>query len=163
MKISAIVAIGKNREIGLKNQMLWHIKSDFKNFKNLTMGHYLVMGRKTFESIGKPLPGRNTIVLTSDLFYKAENCHMAHSVDEALAFAKKKKESELFVCGGVKVYKDFLPLVDTLYLSKVSYEGTADAFFPPYEHFNWLIEEEKYHSAVGDQLAWTYQKLIKKN
>ena len=165
MKISAIAAVGKNREIGLNNKLIWHISDDLKNFKNLTMDHHLVMGRKTFESIGKTLKGRKVIVLTSDPYLNVKDNYVAHSVDEAIFIAENHGETELMVCGGEKVYRDFLSHCDTLYLSNVEYEGKADTFFPEYDSKDWTTTREEFHPEKGDTPSWTYQilKRVKKD
>jgi dihydrofolate reductase len=139
--ISLIAAIGKNRELGLNNKLLWHLPEDFKIFKKETMGHTLLMGRKTFESIGKPLPGRTTIVLTRDRAFSHQGVSVAHSPEEALSLVKQ--DEELFVCGGAEIYKLFLSRADRLYLSYVDFSGEADAFFPEFEKSQWRVEREE--------------------
>ena len=127
MKISMIVAYGKNWEIGLNNEMLWHISEDFKNFKTITSGHHILMGRKTFESIGKPLPNRTSIVLSNSGF-KHEGVHTFNDIQEAFNFARESAEEELFIIGGANIYETLFPYVDKMYLSEVDFEGVADAF-----------------------------------
>lgn len=163
MKISAIAAIGKNREIGFENKLLWKIPNDLKNFKELTMGHTLIMGRKTYESIGRGLNGRSFIILTSDPYYSVSGHQAAHGVDEAIYLAKQKNTKELFICGGAKVYKDFLPLVETLYLSKVNFEGGADTYFPEFEHYDWKLIEEKFYPSEGvNTPSWSFNVFSKR-
>ena len=159
MNISAIAAVGKNREIGLNNKLIWKISEDLKNFKKITMGHHLIMGRKTFDSIGKSLEGRKIIVLTSDPYLDVKDNYVAHSVDEAIFIAENKNETELMICGGEKVYRDFLPLCQTLYLSKVDFEGEADTFFPELNEQEWTKTREDYHPEVETTPAWTFQVL----
>ena len=130
MKISMIVAYGKNWEIGLNNEMLWHISEDFKNFKTITSGHHILMGRKTFESIGKPLPNRTSIVL-SNTGFKHEGVHTFNDIQEAFNFARESAEEELFIIGGANIYETLFPYVDKMYLSEVDFEGVADAFLKP--------------------------------
>ena len=127
MKISMIVAYGKNWEIGLNNEMLWHISEDFKNFKTITSGHHILMGRKTFESIGKPLPNRISIVLSNSGF-KHEGVHTFNDIQEAFNFTRESAEEELFIIGGANIYETLFPYVDKMYLSEVDFEGVADAF-----------------------------------
>lgn len=161
MIVSLIAAIGKNRELGKDNQMLWHIREDFKHFKETTMGHTLLMGRKTFESIGRPLPGRQTLILTRDESYQQNDCVTVHSIDEALNYAKTKGEDHLFIAGGGEVYGQFLPLCDQLILSHVDFEGEADAFFPKVNYSDWSIASEKQFSPTEKAPAWrlvTYKK-----
>ncbi|MBT3586526.1 MAG: dihydrofolate reductase [Halobacteriovoraceae bacterium] len=161
MDISLIVAMGNNREIGKDNSLLWHIKEDFKNFKKVTMGHHMVMGRKTFESIGKALPGRTTIILTRDKSYEQADCLVAHSKEEAIVLASQRGESELFICGGREIYELFMPLADKLYLSKVDFEGEADTYFPKFEESPWNMLEERIYCKNELAPAWRYQVLTK--
>ena len=153
MKISMIVAIGKNNEIGHDNKMLWHIPEDFKSFKEITMGHHMVMGRKTFESIGKPLPGRTSMVLSKNKFTQ-ENVEVYDDVDELIEAAKSKNLKELFIIGGGKIYDLFMPIADKLYVSHVDYEGKADAFFPKIEEELWKIKETKKYEKTAKTPAW---------
>jgi len=161
MDISLIVAIGRNREIGKDNSLLWHIRRDFQNFKKVTMGHHLVMGRKTYESIGKTLPGRTTIILTRDQNYVQNDCLLAHSIEEAIQLAIQRGERELFICGGENIYKQFMPLADKIYLSRVDFEGNADTFFPEFEERPWHMLEERIYCASEQDPAWRFQLLTK--
>jgi len=164
MIISIIAAIGKNREIGLKNDLIWKISEDLQNFKKITMGKHLVLGRKTYQSIGKALKGRKVIVLTSDPYFEAPDCKVATSIDEAVFYAKQAGEDELMICGGAKVYKDFLPKSDRMYLSQVDYEGEADTFFPEFNSSEWLLDKEEFHPAKEESgtPSWTFQILLRK-
>lgn len=162
MILSAIAAIGKNREIGLQNKMLWHIKEDFQNFKKITMGHHILMGRKTFESINKVLPERTSLVLTKkDIVVNHKDVHLFSSTKKAMNFAQSNNENELFVIGGGEIYKELLPQCQRLYLSQVNYSGKADTFFPEYEHFSWKIQEERKIPASENSLEWTFKILEK--
>ncbi len=129
--MEAIVAMARNRVIGVENHIPWHIPEDFRWFKQLTMGHTLLMGRRTFESIGHPLPGRQTIVL-SHSWMPPVGVGVVRSVDELLAEAKK--HDRLFVCGGANIYKQLLPFCTDLYLTLVKDTPKGDAFIPPFEH-----------------------------
>lgn len=142
-----IVAYGKNWEIGLNNQMLWHISEDFKNFKKITSNHHILMGRKTFESIGKPLPNRTSLVLTRGDF-SHEGVHTFNNVKDALDFAKQSKEEELFVIGGANIYETLFPYVEKMYLSEVDFQGEADAYLKKIDFSSWEIIEEKNYEAV---------------
>jgi len=137
VKISMIVAMGKNRQIGIENEIPWHLPEDLKFFKKTTLGHHIVMGRKTFESIGKPLPGRTTIILTKNPDYQVKDCITASSIEEAIELAKGAGEDELIICGGANVYSQALPRADRLYLTTVDYSGKADAFFPELKSGDW--------------------------
>ena len=167
MKISMIVAYGKNWEIGLNNEMLWHISEDFKNFKTITSGHHILMGRKTFESIGKPLPNRTSLVLSNSGF-EHEGVHTFSDVQEAFNFARQSAEEELFIIGGANIYETLFPYVDKMYLSEVDFEGVADAFLKPIDFSTWdLIEEKAYdeileHGKVKSP-AWKFKVWVKKD
>ncbi len=137
-RVSIVAAIGRNREIGKGNQLLWHISDDLKRFKKLTLGHPVIMGRKTFESIvamlGKPLPGRQNIVVTRDPSWNYEGVAVARSIEDALEKAGAFDSEEVFVGGGADVWRQSLPHVDKLYLTLIDDEKESDAFFPEYEH-----------------------------
>jgi dihydrofolate reductase len=167
MKISMIVAYGNNWEIGLDNQMLWHISEDFKNFKAITSGHHILMGRKTFESIGKPLPNRTSIVLSNSGF-EHEGVHTFNDVQEAFNFARKSAEEELFIIGGANVYESLFPYVDKMYLSEVNYDGKADAFLKQIDFSTWDLSEEKSYDAIiqDEEIkspAWNFKVWVKKD
>jgi len=143
-RISAIAAIGKNRELGRTNDLIWRISEDIKRVKQLTMGHPLIMGRKTYESIGKPLPGRTTIIVTRDPNFRAEGCVVVHSLEDALKQAREIETEEIFIFGGAQLYEQALPIIDRLYLTIVDAEDpTADTYFPDYDDFAKVIEKEK--------------------
>lgn len=142
-KISIIAAIGKNRELGKDNKLLWHIKEDLQHFKKITTGHPIIMGQKTFESLGKPLPNRTNIVLTLDKNYHPAGVVIALSMDEALAAAKRANSEEIFFAGGGQIYRQALPLADRLYLTLVDIEKEADTFFPDYSKFKKVISKEE--------------------
>ena len=139
MTISMIAAVGKNRELGKGNELIWRISEDLKFFKATTMGHPIIMGRKTFESLPKALPGRKNIVITFNKAYTAEGAVVVHSVDEAIAAADT---DEAFIIGGESIYKAFLGVCDKMYLTLIDGEDSdADAFFPEYENMQWKTEE----------------------
>lgn len=134
VKISMIAAVAKNLAIGKDNKLLWHIPEDLKRFKELTKGHAVVMGNKTFESLGRPLPQRTNIVIAKDENYKADGCVVVHSLDDAIEAAKKSESDEIFIIGGGSIYAQFLPRADKLYITKVDKEFDGDVFFPAYGH-----------------------------
>ncbi len=152
-RISIIAAIGMNRELGKQNGLLWHIPEDLKRFKTLTLGHPVIMGRNTFESIitalGKPLPERTNIVVmrnTESRCAAADEWHtmVAHSMEEALERAGEINDKEVFIGGGAQIYKLALPFADRLYLTLIDDGKEADTFFPEYEQmFTKIISEEK--------------------
>ena len=135
MKISILVAASENNVIGKDNKLIWHISHDLKRFKMLTMGHHIIMGRKTFESIGKALPGRINVVITRNKDYKAEDCIIVHSIDEALSVAKD--DNEAFVIGGEAIFKETLPLAGKLYLTRIHKTFEGDAFLPEFDVTQW--------------------------
>ena len=162
MKISIIAALGKNNEIGLNNDLLWSISEDLQNFKKITMGHYLVMGRKTYQSIGKELKGRKLIILSSDPYLSVGAHLIAHSVEEAIYLAEKNGEEELMICGGAKVYKDFLPKANQMYLSRIDWEGDADTYFPDFDDSLWSLKKEDFYPQKSDSApSWSFQFLQK--
>lgn len=140
MIVSLIVAYGPKREIGLDNKLLWHISEDLKNFKKLTLGKSIVMGRKTFESIGKALPERLNIVLSNNAELVIPGVEVITdplmAFDLALEF-NDNEESELVVIGGAEIFNIYLPYVQKIYLSEVAYEGAADTFFPELDMKEW--------------------------
>jgi len=156
-RISAIAAIGENRELGKDGRLIWHIKDDLRRLKKLTTGHPLIMGRKTYESIGRPLPDRTNIIVTRDKHYGAEGCIVTHSLEEALQKAREADNEEIFVFGGAELYKQALPLVDRLYLTLIhARDSDADTFFPDYGEFTKVIEKEK---RGGDGLEYEWVTL----
>lgn len=141
--ISVIVAVGKNREIGRKNELLFDIPEDMQRFVDVTKGHTVVMGDKTFQSIGKPLPGRKNIVVTLNKDYKAKGCETRYSLDEVLEEASKTDE-EIFIIGGGIIYKLSLPHAQKLYITEVEAEvPDADTYFPDYSEFKKVIYERQ--------------------
>ena len=147
MIISLIVAMDERRGIGFGNKLPWRLPADLKRFRELTMGHYIVMGRKTYESIGKALPGRHTIVVTRNEQCAAKGCRIVHSIDDAIALASENGEGELFICGGAEVYAGALPLADRLYMTLVHARGESDTFFPEVDPSVWVEEESSYLNA----------------
>lgn len=135
--ISIIAAIGKNNELGKKNQLLWSLPADLKHFKEITTGHPIIMGSKTFESIGRPLPNRRNIVVTRDLNYKNENIEVVHSIDDTLKLFENNTE-EVFVIGGGEIYKQFLEHANKLYITEVDgADSEADTHFPVIDENIW--------------------------
>lgn len=120
--------MAKNRLIGTKGQLPWHLPSDLQRFKQLTMGHTLLMGRRTLESIGHALPGRRTIVVSRDPNYRAQGCEMADDVPSGILLAGQAEE--LFICGGSEIFQAALPLVERIYLTKLEVEMEGDTYFP---------------------------------
>jgi dihydrofolate reductase len=146
-RISIIAAVAKNRAIGKDNKLLWHISEDLQRFKKITSGHPMIMGQKTFESLGKPLPNRTNIILTLDKSYQALGCIIAHSIEEAVKIASEKDKEEIFFIGGGSVYSQAIKFADKLYLTLVEGEYDADTFFPDYSEFKKITFEEPHESA----------------
>lgn len=163
MIVSLIVAHGKNREIGKNNQLLWSISEDLKNFKRLTLHKTLLMGRKTYESIGKPLPGRETIVMSRQKDWERPCLARVESVEQAIKLCQERGDQELVVCGGGEIYRLALPFVQKIYLSEVDAElGGADTFFPEIQDELWDQKEIQQHPKVGDTPSWTFKILERK-
>ena len=146
-KISLICAVAeKNRGIGKNNKLLWNIPNDLTHFKKVTMNHPIIMGLKTFQSIGRPLPHRLNIVLSTDKI-KLEGCSVCQSVDAAIELAQKNDKEEIFVIGGGSVYSQTINIANKLYLTLVEGDFDADTFFPDYSNFKKVISEKKEESA----------------
>ena len=147
MIVSLIAAMDEARGIGIDNRLPWRLSDDLKRFKTLTMGHHIIVGRNTFESIGKPLPGRRTIVVTSRPDLAIPGCLAANSLQAALDLARHNGESEVFVCGGARVFQDALPLADRFYMTLIHAKVGADTFFPEWREDQWAVEEVADHPA----------------
>ena len=168
--ISIIAALGENRELGLNNKIPWHIKKDIEHFKKLTTGHPVIMGRKTFESIGKPLPNRTNIVVTRDQnFSTSRSCHprvggdpgfvfFFQSLEDAIKFAKTKDSGEVFIIGGASIYAQAMKYTDKLYLTLIKGTFDADAFFPDYSEFKKELGREE--GTEGD-FCFTFLELVR--
>ena len=135
VKVSAIAAIGKNRELGKGNNLLWRIPHDLARFKRITMGHPVIMGRKTFESIGRPLADRENIIITRSENFTAQGCIITHSIKDAITKAKELDDREVFVIGGGEIYKQAMPHIQKLYLTLIDDVKEGDVFFPDYSEF----------------------------
>lgn len=135
MSLALIVAMAHNRTIGRDNALPWHIPEDLKHFKALTMGHHMIMGRKTYDSIGKPLPGRTTVVVTRNSQLVIAGCVVAHSLEDALSACAG--DDEIFIVGGAELYAQALPLADTLYVTEVLQDVDGDAHFPAFDLSQW--------------------------
>jgi len=143
LKVSIICALSENRAIGKDNKLIWHISDDLKRFKSLTMGHPVIMGRKTYDSIGKSLPGRTNIIITRNMDFKARCCKVAGSLEEAIKIAKEKDNGEIFIIGGGQIFDQAIGMCDKLYLTLVSGEYDGDTFFPDYKSFKKKVSEEE--------------------
>jgi len=146
-KISIIAAVAENQAIGKDNKLLWHISEDLQRFKKITSGHPVIMGQKTFESLGRPLPNRTNIVLSFDKLYKTEGVFVAHSLEEAIKVASQKDRNEIFFIGGGQIYSQAIKFADKLYLTLVEGDYDADTFFPNYSEFKKVVFEQRGESA----------------
>lgn len=154
-EIAIIVAMAKNRTIGVNNTLPWRIPEDLKHFKALTMGHHMIMGRKTFESIGRPLPGRITVVVSRDRNLKIDGCIVAHSLAEALAACAS--DPEVFVVGGADIYAQALGLTDTLYITEIRQDVAGDAWFPEFDRETWQeVAREKRSQSEPQPLEYHF-------
>lgn len=138
MSLSIIAAVGRNGEIGINNKLPWSIPEDMKRFKEITSRHTVIMGRKTFESIGRPLPNRKNVIITNRKNFTApEGCIVVDSVESA--FQETVNDGEVFVIGGAKIYESMLPLVERMYITAVDKEFEADTYFPEFDQSEWKI------------------------
>lgn len=158
MKISIIAAIGKDRELGKDNKLLWHIPEDFKRFKEITQNHVVIMGRKTFESIGKPLSKRTNFIITRDKDYIVNGARVFYSMEEAIKAAERKAEKEIFIIGGGQLYNQAINITDKLYLTLIEKEFEADTYFPDYSLFKKKIFEQ---AGESNGLKYKFLELIK--
>lgn len=137
MKLSLIVAVAENGVIGHNNQLIWHLPNDLKQFKRLTTGHCIIMGRKTFESIGKPLPNRTSIIISRNSDFQVQGCITVDSLENAISEAQKIENEEAFVIGGAEIYRLALPIIDKIYLTEVHHAYEGDTFFPTIDKKIW--------------------------
>ncbi|GGF81539.1 dihydrofolate reductase [Wenyingzhuangia marina] len=160
--ITLIAAIGDNNELGKNNDLIWHLPADLKRFKKITTGHHIIMGRKTYESIGKPLPNRTTIIITRNKNYKVEGCITTDSLEHAIEIAKKDENA--FVIGGAKIYKKAIDLVDELDICEVHRTFDADVFFPKIDTNIWEeIKREDFKSDEKNIYDYSFVKYKRKN
>ena len=161
--IKILVACDENRVIGKDNQLIWHLPADLKRFKSLTPGHVILMGRKTYESIGKPLPNRTTIVITRQVDFQAEGTITAHSVEEAILKAKSLTREDIFIVGGAEIYSLSLALADQLLVTQLHDIFEGDAFFPEISADTWeIVDRERGLTDEKNPFQYsyiTYQKI----
>lgn len=154
MNVSLIVAMADNNVIGVDNQLPWHLSADLKYFKAVTMGKPIIMGRKTFESIGRPLPGRQNIVITRNQDWAADGVTVVQSTEDAVAAASTA--DQVMVIGGAEIYRAMLPLVHKLYVTEVALSVEGDAFFPNIDHAEWQEVSRESHAAEADKPAYAF-------
>jgi dihydrofolate reductase len=157
-KLSTIVAIANNRVIGINNTLPWHLPEDLKRFRALTMGHHIIMGRKTYDSLGRLLPGRTTVIVTRNPDYKVEGALTANSLADAIALCKN--DDEAFLIGGAELYQDGLRHSDKLYITEIDLDVAGDAHFPDFDSSQWQeIAREAHVSEQGLKFNYvTYQR-----
>jgi dihydrofolate reductase len=161
MSLSIIVALSENHVIGSGNQLPWKLSADLKRVKSLTMGHHLIMGRKTYESIGRPLPGRTNVIITRNGSYAPEGCVVVNSLAAALELAKE--DSEAFVFGGGEIFREALPLVNKIYLTKVHCMIDGDTHFPELNSSDWTeLEREEFKSDEKNEYDYSFITLQRK-
>jgi dihydrofolate reductase len=163
MILSIIAALDDGRGIGIKNQLPWHMPGDLRRFRMLTMGHHLILGRKTYQSIGKPLPGRQMIVLSRNTEFDVVDGQVVSTLEEALQVAREAGESEAFISGGADIYQQALPLVEKMYLTRIHTTSQADVFFPEFDSQEWQkICEQTYPADQENPFVYTFTYLIRK-
>lgn len=159
-KISAIAAMSENRVIGHNNQLPWYLPADLKRLKALTTGHPILMGRKTYESIGRPLPNRTNIVITRNNTLKAPGCIVVTSMEEAISHAASNQQENIFIFGGANVYQQCMPYISRIYLTIVHQQFEGDAHFPELDMSEWQeIESIKYAPDHENVFAYTFAVL----
>ena len=160
MKLSIIVAASQNNVIGKDNQLIWRLSADLKRFKALTTGHHIIMGRKTFDSIGKPLPNRTSIIITRQTDYKIEGCIVVNSLEEALE--KVPTDQEAFIIGGGTIYKEVMDKADKLYLTLVHKKFDGDTFFPKIDEKIWEnVKREDYMPSEKNEYAYSFVDYVR--
>ena len=163
--LSILVAMASNHVIGNNNQLPWHLSADLKHFKALTMGHNIIMGRKTYESIGKPLPGRINVIVTHQNNYQIDGATVVNSVDEAIEVSidDKNSDRQSFIIGGAELYQQTLPLCQHMYITEIQQEFTGDTFFPKFDPDEWSeISREKHIPEDSQPLEYHFVVLDRK-
>jgi dihydrofolate reductase len=162
MTISLIAALTENRVIGRNNDLPWHLPDDMKYFMKTTSGHYVIMGRKNYESIPekfRPLPNRTNVVVTRQKNFKAENCTVVHSLEEGLALARHAQQQEVFIIGGAEIYTQGFPLASRLYLTEIQGTIEGDTYFPEFNKKNWR-ETSRIHHPADDRHAFAFDFVV---
>ena len=162
MKLSIIVAASKNNVIGVNNKLPWNLPADLKFFKEKTMGHTIIMGRKTFESIGKALPGRKSIVISRQHSYTAEGCIVVQSMEEAI-LKIDKDETESFIIGGTEIFNISIDMVNRIYLTRINENFEGDSFFGELDKEKWnLIGKEVFEPDLKNKYEYSFEVWDKK-
>lgn len=159
--ITLIAAVAENYALGKDNQLLWHLPDDFKRFKNVTSGHYIIMGRKTFESFPKPLPNRTHVIITRQKKYASENCIIVDSLKAAISVCPK--DEEVFIIGGGEIYTQSIEIADKLDITKVHHSFEADTFFPEIDLNKWKLTSAEFHPKdEKHQFDFTFETYLRK-
>ncbi|MCF6129150.1 dihydrofolate reductase [Flavobacterium sp. AS60] len=159
--ITLIAAVAENYALGKDNQLLWHLPDDFKRFKNVTSGHYIIMGRKTFESFPNPLPNRTHVIITRQKKYSSENCIIVDSLNAAISVCPK--DEEVFIIGGGEIYTQSIEIADKLDITKVHYSFDADTFFPEIDLNKWKLTSTEFHPKdEKNQFDFTFETYLRK-
>jgi len=153
-RISVIVAVARDRVIGLNNTLPWHLPEDLKRFRALTMGHHIIMGRKTYESLGRLLPGRTTVIVSRNPDYRVDGAVCVRSLPEAVAACGG--DDEVFVIGGAQLYEEAMRLADRLYLTEIDAAFAGDAWFPAFDVAAWRLSSSETHASAA---GWHYRYL----
>lgn len=160
MRKSIVVAVSENKVIGFQNRVPWRLPADLALFKTLTMGHHIIMGRKTHESIGRPLPGRPNIIVTTNHSYTSPDCIVVHSLDAAYEHALAQGETEVLNIGGAQLFQQALPYTDRMYLSIVHEVVEGDTFFPVYDPGEWELLDSHFNMADDEnEFSFTFKIL----
>lgn len=163
MEVCIVVAVAENNVIGKDNDLIWYLPADLKHFKNITTGHHIIMGRKTYESIGKPLPNRTTVIVTRNTDYKAEGCIVVNSLPAAIEVAKSDEQP--CIVGGAEIYRQAMgqQLVDVIYFTRIHHEFDGDTYFPEVSSDNWEIaSEEPQQPDEKNKYHYTFIKYVRK-
>lgn len=159
--ITLIAAAAENNALGKNNDLIWHLPDDFKRFKAITSGHYIVMGRKTFESFPKPLPNRTHVIITRQKNYNPENCIVVNNLEKAIEICPK--DEDIFVIGGGEIYKQSIAIADKIELTRVHSTFEADTFFPEIDTTIWELVQEEFHPKDEKHLFdFSFQTYLKK-
>lgn len=159
--ITLIAAIAENNALGKDNQLLWHLPDDFKRFKTVTTGHYIILGRKTFESFPKPLPNRTHVIITRQKNYNHEGCLIVDSLEKAIDICPKNEE--LFIIGGGEIYNQSMDIADKLDITKVHHSFEADTFFPQIDMEKWKLAASEFHPKdEKHQFDFTFETYLRK-
>lgn len=158
MTLSAITAVSQNNVIGLHNDLPWHLPADMRFFKSTTMGHVVVLGRKSYEAFGKAYPGRTNIVITRQQDYTLPDAIVVHSLEEAIQKAKTIEQQEIFILGGAQIFGQSMPLIDRIYLTRIYQDFDGDAFFPMMDMKEWkLVKDEKHDPDEKNKYTYAFQ------